>query len=147
MYTEPYGSVSTSAARPRFLRSLRLHSPRDPRAPRPLRRVDQRPRRQIRDDPHWDEEAREGPRERRTGQHKKGRPGPYLQARAPAFGRRDSLDREVPGNAGRPPQPSRGIPRAHKRNRIMTTATKEPMRKSIVTKPSDREIRIEREFN
>ena len=28
----------------------------------------------------------------------------------------------------------------------MTTATKEPMRKSIVTKPSDREIRIEREF-
>lgn len=29
----------------------------------------------------------------------------------------------------------------------MTTSTKEPMRKSIVTKPSDREIRIEREFD
>ena len=29
----------------------------------------------------------------------------------------------------------------------MTTATKEPMRKATVTKPNDREIRIEREFN
>ncbi|MEO7501139.1 MAG: SRPBCC domain-containing protein, partial [Gemmatimonadaceae bacterium] len=29
---------------------------------------------------------------------------------------------------------------------MMTTATKEPMHKSIVTKPADREIRIEREF-
>src|SRR5688500_7554116 len=57
------------------------------------------------------------------------------------------MDRGRSAGARRPPQPARGIPRANK-GVIMTTSTQQqPTVKATITKPSDREIRIERIFN
>ena len=104
--------------------------------------VHQRPRRKIRDDPHGHEETREGPRGRRACHHRKGGAGPQLRL-GPQRLEDEQPGSEVPEMLEEPPQPPRGIPRANKRNNHDHN-NDGTHAKSIVTKPTDREIRIER---
>src|SRR6187397_2652620 len=57
------------------------------------------------------------------------------------------MDRSIQADARRPPQQTRGIPRAYEGETMTTLTEREPTTKAKITTPRDREIHIERIFN
>ena len=119
--TEPYGSVFIRRSTPSSRAVADADAARDPRAPRA-----DATRRSPSSPTQFDMTL--------TGMKKhvqlledaglvttrEGRPRAHLPARPAPPRRRSRLDREVPADAGSPPRPPRGIPRAHQRRQTMT---------------------------
>src|SRR5688572_6799905 len=146
-YTEPYGSVF-SAPRRLLWRPRRSHPPRHPRTPRQRRCVHHGVGGAVRYDAYRYEETRGHSGGCEAGDYGESRTRAYVQAGAAPDGRRDSLDRHVPANAGITYGPARGFPRANERNVMSAAAAaSETVNRATLTTPSDREIRTERIFN